>query len=61
MENKMTCSLNYEAEYYRLQEEHKKLCAELADKNAQIQETEDVLCRLSAQMEVVYLIFGGRH
>ena len=54
MENKMTCSLNYEVEYYRLR-------AESADKNAQIQEMEEALCRLSAQMEVVHLIFGRNY
>ena len=61
MDNELTCGLNYEAEYYRLLEENKKLRAELSDKNMQIREMEDSICRLSAQMEVVHLIFGRNY
>lgn len=61
MGSNRTAGLNYEAEYNRLLEEHKKLCAELDYKNQLIKEKEDSLSILNAQMNVVHLIFGRNY
>ena len=56
----MTADLNYEAEYNRLLESHKKLCAEYSDLLDNHRSLESEFGRLRAQMDIVYLVFGGR-
>jgi hypothetical protein len=59
-DNKMAADLDYKAEYNRLLESHKKLCAEYSDLLDNHKSLESEFCRLRAQMDVVYLIFGGK-
>lgn len=59
-DNNLTADLNYEAEYNRLLESHKKLCAEYSDLLDNHKSLESEFCRLRAQMDIVYLIFGGK-
>ena len=61
MENKeLAACLNYEAEYYRMMDEHKKLCATLHDLKQDYQSMETEFARMRAQLDIVYLIFGGK-
>ena len=61
MENKeLTASLNYEAEYHRMCEEHKKLCADYAEMKRDYESMETEFIRMRAQLDIVYLIFGGK-
>ena len=55
-----TASPNYEAMYEKLQEEHKKLCAEYAAVKAECKSLESEFARMRAQLDIVYLIFGKR-
>lgn len=57
---KETASLNYEAEYHRLEEAHKELCAKLACVTEECRAMETEFCRMRAQLDIVYLIFGKR-
>lgn len=53
-DEKMTCGINYEAEYNRLLEENAKLKMKLEDLDGAGRENQI----LKAKMEIVYLIFG---
>lgn len=55
-----TASLNYEAEYYRLLEERECLMAKMEFLRSEKESLESEFIRLRAQMDVVYLIFGGK-
>lgn len=60
MSNERTCGLNYEAEYNRLLAENKELCEKLRSIETHHSSLETEFIRLRAQMDIVYLIFGGR-
>ena len=61
MNNKeLTCGLNYEAEYEKLLQEHKGLCAYYDELKHDHESLETEFMRLRAQMDIVYLIFGGK-
>ncbi len=61
MENKeLTCGINYEVEYEKLLEAHKRLCADHAELKRDHESLETEFIRLRAQMDVVQLIFGGK-
>ena len=57
---KLSASLNYESEYYRLMEEHKILCGQLRDLKQDYESMETEFVRMRAQLDIVYLIFGGK-
>ena len=59
IEKKLTADLDYKAEYDRLLETHKKVCAEYSDLLHNHESLKSEFCRLRAQMDIVYLIFGG--
>lgn len=66
MENKIeeklaTCSLNYEAECDRLLRERDKLMAENDYLRTELKSMESEFSRIRAQLDIVYLIFGGRN
>lgn len=56
----LTADLDYKAEYNRLLESHKKLCAEYSDLLNNHKSLETEFARLRAQMDIVYLIFGRK-
>ena len=60
MANEKTASLNYEAEYYKLREENEILLAKMDFLRSELNSAETALATLRAQMDVVYLIFGGK-
>ena len=65
MENKMeeklaTASLNYEAECDRLLRQQEELMKEIDHLRIELKLAESECYRLRAQMDIVYLIFGGR-
>lgn len=60
MANENTCSLNYEAEYYKLLEEREILMAKMEFLRSEKESLETEFIRLRAQMDVVQLIFGGK-
>ncbi|MBQ9733947.1 MAG: hypothetical protein IJV74_06910 [Clostridia bacterium] len=53
------CRLDYEAEYNKLREENACLKHELEGLKTYCEMREDELSRLRAQLDIVYLIFGG--
>lgn len=53
-----TCGPNYEAMYNRLNEEHKRLCAEHEELRKDRDALETEFIRMRAQLDIVYLIFG---
>lgn len=62
MEDKMeTCSLNYEAECDRLLRERDKIMAENDYLRTELKNMESECFRMRAQLDIVYLIFGGRN
>ena len=66
MENKMeeklaTASLDYEAEYNRLLRERDKMMAENDYLRTELKSMESECFRMRAQLDIVYLIFGGRN
>ena len=66
MENKMeekmaTASLNYEAECDRLLRERDKMMAENDYLRTELKSMESECHRMRAQLDMVYLIFGGRN
>lgn len=52
------CSLNYEAEYHRLLKANQELCKENEYIKADHAAMETEFVRMSAQLDIVYLIFG---
>lgn len=60
MGNELTASLNYEAEYHKLLQEKEILMAKMEFLRSENNSLETELVRLRAQMDVVYLIFGGK-
>ena len=58
MENELTAGLNYEAEYNRLLDEHKRLCGDYARLKREHESLETEFVRMRAQLDIVYLIFG---
>lgn len=61
MENKeLACGLNYEAEYEKLLEAHKRLCSDYAELKHDHESLETEFVRMRAQLDIVYLIFGGK-
>lgn len=60
MGSEKTASLNYEAEYHKLLEEREVLMAKMEFLRSEIESAEAECIRLRAQMDVVYLIFGGK-
>ena len=62
MDDKMaTASLNYEAECDRLLREREKLMAENDYLRTELKTMESECYRMRAQLDMVYLIFGGRN
>ena len=62
MEDKMeTFSLNYEAECDRLLRERDKIMAENDYLRTELKNMESECFRMRAQLDIVYLIFGGRN
>jgi hypothetical protein len=57
----MTCGLNYEAEYNRLQEEHKKLWAENQYLHEEVKQKEFELRWHNGFRSAVEIIFGKVH
>ena len=57
---KRTASLDYEAEYEKLLEAHKRLCADYAELKHDHESMETEFVRMRAQLDIVYLIFGGK-
>ena len=61
MEDKMVASLNYEAECDRLLRERDKMMAENDYLRTELKSMESECYRMRAQLDIVYLIFGGRN
>ena len=61
MEDKMAASLNYEAECDRLLRERDKMMAENDYLRTELKSMESECYRMRAQLDIVYLIFGGRN
>ena len=53
-------SLNYEAEWDRMRHKHNELTEKHAALEADFRSLQAVCDRMSAQLEIVHLIFGGR-
>jgi cell division protein FtsB len=60
MKNEKACSLNYEAEYYKLVEERERLLAQMDYMRSEHNALEAEFARMRAQLDIVYLIFGGK-
>ena len=59
--DKSACvSLNYEAEYERCRDKYNQLLEKYAALEAEYRSMEIACQRMSAQLEIVELIFGGR-
>lgn len=58
MEKELTAGLNYEAEYNRLLDEHKRLRGDYAYLKREHESLETEFVRMRAQLDIVYLIFG---
>lgn len=56
-----TASLNYEAEYDKLIRERDKMMAENDYLRNELKSMESECYRMRAQLDMVYLIFGGRN
>lgn len=54
------CSFDYEAEYHKLLDEHKELCAKLHYVTEEHRAKEIEFERMRAQLDIVYLIFGRK-
>lgn len=54
-----TASLDYESEYNKLLEAHKRLCGDYAELKRDYESMETEFIRMRAQLDIVYLIFGG--
>ena len=61
MEEKCTASLDYEAECDRLLRERDKMMAENDYLRTELKSMESECFRMRAQLDIVYLIFGGRN
>ena len=62
MEDKLaTASLDYEAECDRLLRERDKMMAENDYLRTELKSMESEFARIRAQLDIVYLIFGGRN
>lgn len=55
-----TASLDYEAEYNKLLESHKRLCGDYAELKHDYESMETEFVRMRAQLDIVCLIFGGK-
>lgn len=54
------CDLNYKAEYGRLLKANQELCKELECLKKDYESMETEFVRMRAQLDIVYLIFGGK-
>ena len=61
MENMHTASLNYEAECDRLLRERDKMMKENDYLRTELKSMESECYRMRAQLDMVYLIFGGKN
>ena len=61
MKTELTCDLDYKAEYERLVAERHKMQSEIAYLRTELEERETEAHRMRAQLDMVYLIFGGRN
>lgn len=52
-EKNSTCTLNYEAEYERIREKYEELHSQYMEMKLECE-------RMKAQLDIVYLIFGGK-
>lgn len=60
MGNEKTVSPDYEAMYYKQLEEREALLAKMDFMRSEKESLETEVVRLRAQMDIVYLIFGGK-
>lgn len=60
MANEKTASINYEAEYCKLIEDREVLMAKMDFLRSEKNSLEIEFAKLRAQMDIVYLIFGGK-
>lgn len=60
MENELAADLDYKAEYHKLRQENEILLAKMDFLQSELNSAETALATLRAQMDVVYLIFGGK-
>jgi cell division septum initiation protein DivIVA len=60
MANEKTADLDYKAEYHKLIEEKEVLLAKMDFLRSELNSAETALATLRAQMDIVYLIFGGK-
>lgn len=57
--NELTCSMNYEAEYNRLMDEHKKLCDKVHTLQRELAQSEQEMSWQKGFQYAVELIFGN--
>lgn len=60
MEKLNTCDLDYKTEHHKLMEDREILMAKMEFLRSEKESLETECVRLRAQMDVVYLIFGGK-
>ena len=60
MENEKTCGPDYKAEYHKLMDLYNKLCTKHEELRIEYDNLETQFAVQRAQLDIVYLIFGGK-